>query len=133
MLWSEEERHSSEVIWIISPSTTITCPNGGTIGKALHNPTVRASIVFKFSADTLLSGMPLAPMGKLSTTGLYLSRGIARAVPIQIGKIEVYLDFHIFPTLDFDLLIGSLEKLLQESEYQGSLKEKVGQKCFCHS
>lgn len=127
--WSEEVRRSSEVIRIISPSTTITCYIGGTVGEALHNPTVGASIMFEFSADTLLSGMPLAPTDKLFTSpsGLIFEyRGIARAVPTQIDKIEVYLDFHIFPTLDFDLLIGfPLEKLFQEGEYQGSLKGKA--------
>jgi hypothetical protein len=36
-------------------------------------------------------------------------------MPIEIDKIEVHLDFHVFAILDFDLLIGySFENLFQE-------------------
>ena len=41
-------------------------------------------------------------------------------MPINIDKIEVFLDFHIFDILDFDLLLGyPLERLL--TSCQGSL------------
>jgi len=36
-------------------------------------------------------------------------------MPIEINKIEDFIDFHIFAILEFDLLIGyPLEKLFQE-------------------
>ena len=59
--------------------------------------------------------MPLAPTNKLfeSPLGLFFECcGIARAVPVLIDKIEVFVDFHIFAILEFNLLIGyPLDKL----------------------
>jgi hypothetical protein len=52
-------------------------------------------------------------------------------VPVKIDKIEVKLDFHIYPILDFEILIGyPLEMLLHEKSSQGSLKHKSGETAF---
>ena len=49
-------------------------------------------------------------------------------MPVKIDKIEVRLDFHVYPIIDFDLLLGSnLEKLLQEKSPQGSLSYESGE------
>jgi hypothetical protein len=49
-------------------------------------------------------------------------------VPVKIDKIEVRLDFHVYPIVDFDLLIGSpLENLLQGKLSQGSLSYESGE------
>jgi hypothetical protein len=46
---------------------------------------------------------------------------------VTINKIEVFIDFHIFAILEFDLLIGYLlDKLFQEKYPHGSLSEKFG-------
>ena len=53
--------------------------------------------------------MRLVPTNKLfkSPLGLFLEcRGIARAMPIIIDKIEVFIDFHIYAILEFDIFIG---------------------------
>ena len=75
--------------------------------------------------------MPLDPTDRLfqSPSGLFFEcRGIARAVPIKIDKIEVRLDFHVYPIVDFELLIGApLENLLQEKPSQGSLSYESGE------
>ena len=48
-------------------------------------------------------------------------------MPITIEKSEVYLDFHIYDILDFDLLLGlPLEKLLAS---HGRLDEKLRETC----
>ena len=81
----------------------------GTNIEALHNPTVGTSIMSEFLAKNLLGNMPLVPTNKLFKNLLELffkCCGIARAVPIEINKPEVHLDFHIYANLDFDLLIG---------------------------
>jgi hypothetical protein len=74
--------------------------------------------------------MPLVPTNKLfkSPLGLFFKCcGIARAVPITIDKIEVFIDFHIYTILKFDLLIGyPLENLIQEKPSHRSLDEKLG-------
>jgi len=54
--------------------------------------------------------------------------GIARAMPVEIDKTEVVLDFHIFAILEFDLLIGyPLDKLFQVKPSHGSLNEELGE------
>jgi hypothetical protein len=53
--------------------------------------------------------------------------GIARAVLAIINKIEVFIDFHVYAILEFDVLIGyPLEKLFQEKPSHGGLGEKLG-------
>jgi hypothetical protein len=124
----EEVRCSSEAIRISSPFTTIFCSIGGTAIEALHDPTAEACVMFKFLMDTLIGSMPLVPTDRLfkSPSGLIFEyRGIARAVPIKIDKIEVHLDFHIYPILDFDLLIGYPLENLHHTPLE-SLYEKLG-------
>jgi hypothetical protein len=62
--------------------------------------------------------MPLVSTNKLfkSPLGLFFECcGIARAVQIIIDKIEVFIDFHMYAILEYDLLIGHpLENLIQE-------------------
>jgi hypothetical protein len=133
-----EVKHSFEAIQILSPSTTMPCSLRGTVIEALHKPTVETNIMSEFLVETLLLGsMPLVSINKLfkSPSGLIFECcGIARAVPINIDKTEVHLDFHIFAILDFDLLIGyPFEKLFQEKLSHGSLNEKFRKNCFRHS
>ena len=49
-------------------------------------------------------------------------------MPVKIDKIEIKLDFHIYPILDFELLISyPLEMLLHKKSSQWSLKHKSGE------
>jgi len=52
--WLLEVKHSSKAIQILSPSTTLPCSLRGTNIEALHNPTVRTSIISKFLAKTII-------------------------------------------------------------------------------
>ena len=63
-----------------------------------------------------------------SPSGLFFKCcGIVRAMPITIDKIEVFIDFHIFAILEFELLIGHpLNNLFQEKPSYGGLDEKLG-------
>ena len=114
--WLEGMKRSFEAFRISSPSTTISCSIRGTSVEALHDPTAEACIMSEFLAETFIGSMPLDPTDRLfrSPSGLFFECwGIARAVPVKIGKIEVRLDFHVYPIIDFDLLIGSpLENFL---------------------
>jgi hypothetical protein len=120
---------SSEAIQILSPSMTMPCSLRGTNLEALHNATVRTSIMSEFLAKNLLGNMPLVPTNKLSTSPsglIFECCGIARAVPIKIVENEVHIDFHIFAILEFELFIGHpLDKLFQEKPSRGSLNEKL--------
>jgi len=51
-------------------------------------------------------------------------------VPVKIDKIEVKLDFHIYPIHDFEILIGYPLEMLHEKSSQGSLKHKFGETAF---
>ena len=88
----------------------------------------------EFLAETFVGSMPLDPTDRLfqSPSGLFFEcRGIARAVPVKIDKIEVCLDFHVYPIINFDLLIGSpLENFLREKSSQGSLGHDSGETTF---
>jgi hypothetical protein len=73
----------------------------------------------EFLTNTFLGSMPLVPTNRFfkSHSGhIFECRGISRAVSIKIDKLEVHLDFSIYPILDFDLLLGyPLEKLHLEN------------------
>jgi hypothetical protein len=74
--------------------------------------------------------MPLVPTNKLfkSPLGLFFKCcGITQAVLVIINEIKVFIDFHIFSILEFDLLIDyQLDKLFQEKYPYRSLSEKFG-------
>jgi hypothetical protein len=116
--WLMEVKCSFEAIQILSPSTTMSCSLRGIVVEALHNPTVETNIISELLMETLLGKIPLVSTNKLfkSPLGLIFECcGIARAVPIILNETEVFIDFHIFAILEFDLLIGyPLEKLFQE-------------------
>ena len=94
------------------------CPLRGTVVEAMYNPIVGTSIMSEFLVKNVLGNMLLVPTNKLfkSPLGLFfVCCGIARAVPITIKKIEVFIDFHIFAILEFELLIGHpLDNIFQE-------------------
>jgi hypothetical protein len=53
------------------------------------------------------------------------------AMPVIIEKIEVFIDFHSYAILEFDILIGyPLKNLIQEKPSQGSLNEKLEETTF---
>jgi hypothetical protein len=109
---------------------TMPCSLNGTNIEVLHNPIVETSIMSKFLAINLLGNMLLVPTDKLfkSPLGLFFECcGIARAVTIIIDKIKVFIDFHIFAILEFNLLIGyPIENLFKEIPFHGSHDEKFG-------
>ena len=81
----------------------------GNAVEALHDPTAEVCIIPECLLDTLVGNKCLAPTDKYfkSSSGLFFEcQGIARDVPIIIDKIEVRLDFHVYDTIDFDLLLG---------------------------
>jgi len=128
--WLMEVKRSSEAFQIFSPSTTIPCSLRGTNIDALHNPTIGTSIMLEFLMKNLLGNMPLVPTNKLfkSPSGLIFECcGIARAVSMEISEIEVFIDFHIFAILEFDLLIGyPLDKLFMKNIPMGALVKSFG-------
>jgi hypothetical protein len=132
-----EVKCSSEAIQILSPSMTMSCSLKGTSIEALHNLTVGTNIMSQFLAETLLRDMLLVPTDKLFKSPsrlIFKCCGIDRAVLIKINETEVFLDFHIYVILDFDLLIGyPLETLFQEKPFDGNLSEKLGKNRFRYS
>jgi hypothetical protein len=53
--------------------------------------------------------------------------GLLGPCPSQLIKIKVFVDFHIYTILEFDILIGHpLENLIQVKPSHGSLGEKLG-------
>jgi hypothetical protein len=101
----------------------------GNVVEALRDPTAEACIISEYLVNTFMGNKLLTLIDKYlrSPSGLFFEcRGIARDVPITIGKIEVLLDFHIYNIIDFDLLLGyPLEKLHRKNVSRGSLDEKL--------
>jgi hypothetical protein len=83
----------------------------------------------EFLVEALLGKMLVVSTNKLFEIplGLFFECcGIARDVSIIIDKIKVFIDFHIYTILEFDILIGyPIEKLFKEKPSQGSLKKKL--------
>ena len=75
--------------------------------------------------------MPLVSTNKLfkSPLGLFFECcGIARVVSAIIDRIEVFIDFHIYAILKFDILISyPLENLIEQKPFHGGLDEKLGE------
>jgi hypothetical protein len=84
----------------------------------------------EFLVEALLGKMPLVSTNKLfkSPLGLFFECcGITRDVSVIIDRIEVFMDFHIYAILEFDILIGyPLENLIQEKPSHEGLDEKLG-------
>jgi hypothetical protein len=73
-----------------------------------------------------LGSLPVALTNKLFTSPsgrIFECRGIATAVPIIIDKIEVRLDIHIYPIINFDLLLGH-----QLEEHFGTSQRSIDEK-----
>jgi hypothetical protein len=105
----------------------IPCSTRGNTVETKLNPIMEVNVMPWHLAYTLLGNVSLRPSDKLLKSCLsghiLKCQGVASAMPLKIDRIKVNPDFHIFNTLDFDLLLGSpLEKLLDAS--QGSLNEK---------
>jgi hypothetical protein len=83
----------------------------------------------EFLMNMFIGSMPLILTNRLSKSPsglIFECQGIARAMLIKTDKIEVHLDFRIYPILDFDLLLGyPLERLHLEDLPQGSIGKKL--------
>jgi hypothetical protein len=84
----------------------------------------------EFLAEALLGKMPLVSTNKLfrSPLGLFFECcGIVKDMAVIIDKIKVFIDFHIYAILEFDILIGyPLENLIQEKPFHWGLDDKLG-------
>jgi hypothetical protein len=78
--------------------------------------------------------MPLVLTNKLfkSPSGLFFKYcGIIRVVPTTVDKIKIYIDFHVFAILEYELHIGHpLDNLIQEKPSHGGLDEKLEETAF---
>jgi len=120
-------RHFSEAVWIDSPSMIIPCSIRGISVEAQLIPNMEENSMPWHLARTLLGSVSLKPSGKLFECcpfGHILEcRGVASVVLVIIDKIGVNLDFHIFDSLDFDLIGYQLGNLYHAP--LGSLYEKL--------
>ncbi|KAF8740685.1 hypothetical protein HU200_013781 [Digitaria exilis] len=88
----------------------------GNIVEARHDPTVKACIMSEYHMDDYVRNKPptlTVTLLKRPSGLLFEYRGIVNGVPILINGIEMFLDFHVYPTIDFGVLLGyPLEELL---------------------
>ena len=114
----EESELSSDVIYLDTPSITIQCAYDSDQFDALYNPVVGINIVFESFALILFKNLVLTPTTKVikeSSGRLVPSLGIFNVLPLMVESSMVHLNFYIFYTWDFDLLIGQpFRRLLYE-------------------
>ena len=73
-------------------------------------PIVRANIMSTSFASAYFCNEPLAPTNKtlrIAPRSNLKGLGLLRNVTIYHDKVKMVLDFHIFDTQDFDIMIGT--------------------------
>ena len=107
--WLEESEFSSDVIRLDTPPITICCAYDSNHFDALYNPVVGINIMSESFALKLFKNLVLTPTTKVikeSSRRLVPSLGIINVLPLMVEGSMVHLNFYVFDTWDFDLLIG---------------------------
>jgi len=107
--WLEESELSSDVIRLDTPPITVRCAYDSDQFDALYNPVVGITIMSESFAHKLFKNLVLTPTTKVikeSSGRLVPSLGIINVLPLLVEGSMVHLNFYIFDTWDFDLLIG---------------------------
>ena len=107
--WLEESELSSDVIRLDTPPITIRCAYDSDQTDALYNPVVGINIMSESFAIKLFKNLVLTPTTKVikeSSGQLVPSLGIINVLPLTVEGSMVHLNFYIFDTWDFDLLVG---------------------------
>ena len=111
----EDSELSFKEIQIHTPST-IQCRINRTMIDVLYNSIVGANLMSKSFASTYLGDEPFAPTNRslrIAPRTNLKGIGLQHNVIIHQDKVKMALDFHVFDTKDFDIMIGHpLEKLL---------------------
>ena len=91
----------------------------------LYNPTVGANLVSMSFTHTYLGAEPLALTNKslrVAPRSNLEGCGILHNITVHHDNVKMALDFHVFDSQDFDIMIGHpLEKLFVESPRSGDL------------
>jgi len=118
--WLEESELSSDVIRLDTPPITIRCAYDSDQFDALYNPVVGINIMSEAFALKFFGKLVLTPTTKVikeSSGQLVPSLGIINVIPFMVEGSMVHLNFYIFDTWDFDLLIGQpFRRLLYEGQ-----------------
>jgi len=118
--WLEESELSSELIRLDTPHITIHYAYDSNQFDALYNPVVGINIMSQTFAHKLFGKLVLTPTTKFikEYSGLLVpSLGIINVLPFFVEDSMVHLNFYIFDTWDFDLLIGQpFRRLLYEGQ-----------------
>jgi len=118
--WLVESELSSHVIRLETPPITICFAYDSDQFDALYNPLVGINIMSKAFALKLFEKLVLTPTTKVikeSSGRLVPSLGIINVLPFMVEGSMVNLNFYIFDTWDFDLLIGqAFRRLLYEGQ-----------------
>ena len=118
--WLDESELSSDVIYLDTPPITIRYAYDSNQFDALYNPVVGINIMYESFALKLFKKLVLTPTTKVikeSSGRLVPSLGIINVLSFMVEGSMVHLNFYIFDTWDFDLLIGQpFRRLLYEGQ-----------------
>jgi hypothetical protein len=131
--WVEEVELSSDEIQIHTPSNTIHCSIGRTSVDVLYNPTVGANLMSTSLAHTYFSNDTITPTIKSCRVAPHVrleGLGVLHNISLYYNDTEVPLDFHVFDTQDFDILIWHPLENLFDPPKIGDLDVKLGRDTF---
>ena len=129
--WLEESELSSKVIHLDTPPIPICFAYDSHQFDALYNPVVGINIMSKSFAHKLFRKLILTPTTKFikdSSERLVPSLGILNVLPFMVEGSMVHLNFYIFDTWNFDLLIGQPFRRLLYGGQTGKLHISFGKK-----
>ena len=132
--WVEEAELSCDEIQIRIPSSIIQCQISRITMNVLYNPIVGINLMSASFASTYLGDEPLTLTNKtlrIAPRSRLEGLGILHNISLYHNNVKVILNFHVFDTKGFDILIGHpLEKFHVEPPPLGDLDLKLGKDTF---
>jgi hypothetical protein len=131
--WTEEVESSGSVRQICRHPRILLCSIGDAIPEEIfYDPKVRVNVMYKTLAEQVSPEEPLifcCKHLKWIDGHIVKSQGILRVVPMKMGTIKVFFDFHVFdiPEGEEFVMIGwPVEPLVNPNGDRVTLEVKVG-------
>ena len=108
------------------------CQIGGRDIEASYDPVIGLNLISTSFIARNLPYIPLYPTNQCLRDpdgNILESHGLAKTVPANINGVVAFLDFYVFETANFNVIIGQpWSKLLSEGSTKGQLDVRFGRK-----
>jgi len=110
----------------------VHCQIGGRDIEASYDPVIGLNLISTSFIARNLPYIPLYPTNQCLRDpdgNILESHGLAKTVSAIIDGVEAFLDFYVFETANFNVIIGQpWSKLLSEGSTKGQLDVRFGRK-----